>query len=335
MMLGSRDQGLKGSRRSPLRACVPVCLRAFTLVEVLIVIVVIGLLIAAIGLVGVKVIHHQKVNFTQSIMRNVRLAIDQFANDNPLGAIYDRKTNISLGIRPTFGPYPPYQLAARGGTCVSGVLEPGGSLPGDYALANRFHRDFGNRVGSVQNFVSWGTVDPPAADLDIRALYTYLRVYANSVLTQVPASALKPLSATPEYVNPAGTGASAGVAGAVDVLGIHDAWGVPLDYFLYVKLEWGITGWTVTQRVPVLRSLGVSKDVYDVARPAGTLSDYKQDWIFSDPFPSPAANQANAAFWQTGTLNTNAGTENGWARAVGAGDLSVGGDRESAFGFVP
>jgi len=137
-------------------------------------------------------------------------------------------------------------------------------------------------------------------------------VYANSVLTQVPASALKPLSATPEYVNPAGTGASAGVAGAVDVLGIHDAWGVPMDYFLYVKLELGMTGWTVTQRVPVLRSLGISKDVYDVARPAGTLSDYKQDWIFSDPFPSPAAAVNNANGGLPGAGN---GSSSGWARA--------------------
>ena len=353
MRKGSRVIGAKGPRargraslgsgQRPLNPSAPRPLgpSGFTLIELLIVITVIGVLIAVIGLVGVKVAHQQRVTLTETIMRNVKLAIDQFKENNPLANIYDRKDAA------TFGPYPPYMLAGgTGGTVppantVAQTLEPPISYGNfGYVLGDRLHRDLGNRTGIIANWVSWGTVDPNDANLDIRALYVYLKLFAPDALAQVPTSALKPLSSTPEYVNPSGLGTAAGTSGLTDVLGIYDAWGVPLDYFLYVKLEYtllpgGSAGWRVAERIPALRSFGISREEYDLEIKQQDELD-PQLWIFSDPFPSPAANRSNATFWQTGTFVGPNTSESGWARAVGAGDLNTASvPRQAAFGYVP
>jgi type II secretory pathway pseudopilin PulG len=292
----------------------------------LVVIAVIGILIAVIGLVGVRVARGQKVQLTQTIMKNVKLATEQFADQNPLRSIYDRKENrgpdgvwnTADDIRPTFGPYPPYQLAnpTQG---VAWVLEPGNPFA---TLRNRLARDLGGQAGSPNPWVS----DPFGGDNndDIRALYTYLRLYARDMLAQVPASALKPLGAVGEYeyVNPAGTGTAPGTEGLTDVLGINDAWGVPLDYFLYVKLEYALTpsgtpDWRVTDRIPVLRSRGINREAYDTLKESGQLATRADDWIFSDPFPSPAAAGVNKS---TGSITGSGAQASGWARAKAALD---------------
>jgi prepilin-type N-terminal cleavage/methylation domain-containing protein len=301
-------------------------LQGFTLVEVLIVIVVISLLIAVIGLVGVKVVHHQKVALTEAIIRDVKMAIDRFAELDPLKNIYDRKGNV------TFGPYPPYMLANNGALTVGGVLEPAGSLPQDYVLDNRFHRDLNNREGDVTQF---SAVRSDAND-DIRALYGYLRVYVADAMSQIPQNAIKRLPLNPsdpagapglaEYVNPAGTGTNPPGDGAIDVLGLYDAWGVPLNYFLYVKLEWVSTlafpngQWQVTQRIPVLHSWGISAEEYQ-AELARTDALDPQLSIFSDPFPSPAAAGVDPV---TGAINGAGAANAGWARALPAGDERIG-----------
>jgi prepilin-type N-terminal cleavage/methylation domain-containing protein len=309
-------------------------LRAFTLVEVLIVIVVISLLIAVIGLVGVKVLHGQKVALTEMTMRNVKIAIDRFAELDPLKNIYDRKDHV------TFGPYPPYTLAYAG-TGVAFYVDA--NDPND--LGVRLTRDLSGdpTIPEPNRYVD---IQQGNRNDDIRALYTYLVVYVPDTLGQIPQSAKKPLperkGLPPEMVNPAGSGTGTGAPrdGPVDVLGIYDAWGVPLDYFLYVKLEWASTlavpagEWRVTQRIPVLRSWGISREEYD-AEVGGTDALDPELWIFSDPFPSPAANHQNDAFWQTGAFNLNQTSENGWARAIGAGDLATGSDRSHSFGYVP
>ncbi len=92
--------------------------------------------------------------------------------------------------------------------------------------------------------------------------------------------------------------------------------------------------WRVADRIPVLRSFGITREEYQ-AEIGGTDAFDPQLWIFSDPFPSPPADHSNNSFWQTGTLMGSQPRENGWARAVGAGDLSVAVPREVAFGYVP
>ncbi len=300
---------------------------AFTLIEVLIVVVVIGVLVSALGIVGMKALRGNKVRQTQSIMSNVRIAIDQFAREAPLASIYNRPTG------PTFGPLPPYMLANHT-IGVSATIEPNPGFPGpDYVLANRLHRDLAsNPQSSVSNYV-YLTANDQRND-DIRALYAYLRVYSPGIVSQIPQSALRPLGTTAEYVNPAGNGTNPGAIGLVDVLGIHDAWGVPLDYYLHVKLEpqfdarAGAAVWRVTDRVPVLRSLGIDREEYDSKVGAGVAFD-SSSWIFSEPFPSPPCGAAGVG----GDLVAPAQNLSGWARAVPQGDLRTG--EPHAFGFVP
>lgn len=345
---------------------------AFTLIEVLIVIVVIGVLIAVLGLVGSRVIRGQKVNLTLSTMRGVKLAIDQFASENPLGGTYDRRAG------PTFGPYPPYQIVGTyrtGGPPPTNVREavesrdPAllGSSPAPGlidSLRSRLWRDLSNRQGGITDWVrvldtSQSQFQSQRHNNDIRALYVYLRVHAGESLTQVPPSALQPLDpSNPEYVNPKGTGPNPGLVNNtwLDVLGIHDAWGVPLDYFLYVKLEFslppagsgaalGTPQWRVVERVPVLRSRGIQREVYDrwleqLRNNSNALPlDGRDTWILSDALPAPQAQRDSATFWSTGTFLPNSGGPEvaGWARAVGEGDLvtSVSQTDPRAFGYVP
>lgn len=332
---------------APLRA------RGFTLIELLIVIVVIGLLIAAIFLVASSIHRNQKVKFTETTMRSLTMAIEQVATENPLKNVYDVKD------QQTFGPYPPYMLdsytGAPNNTSVQKVLEPAASYGNySYVLEDRLHRDLGNRQGNVTAWTQLATTGPQIqneSNDDIRALYTYLKVYSPALLSQVPESAVKPILALGklQYVNPKGTGPAPGQPGStwLDVFGIYDAWGVPLDYFLYVKLEWAVLpnvsppnniGWRVTDRVPVLRSHGISYDEY-VAEGNGTDERDPDKWIFSEPFRSPPAAQSSQTFRKDGRLPgnpTTPGRDNGWARALAAGDLqTTGPDQTRWFGYVP
>ena len=300
--------------------------RGFTLIELLVVIVVIGLLISAISIAGVKILRSQKVKGTEGIMKNVTMAIEQFSEENPLGAIYDRRdgpgrdgdwNNTWDNVYHTFGSMPPYQLEdADRSESVAWALEPRFLLSGDYALANRLHRDMGERQGVVTDWVNIDEGDD--RNDDIRALYTYLKVYSPGVLSQISESALASLTDGQEFVNPSGQGTAVGTSGLIDVLGIHDAWGVPLDYFLHVKLEYkllpnGVRTWRVVDRAPVLRSRGISRKVYETWS-AAELADASDTWIFSQSFPAPKADVTR----ETGLINTSAGSRaGGWGRAKG------------------
>lgn len=283
--------------------------RGFTLIELLIVIVVIGLLIAVIGLVGTRVMHSQKVRATESIMQGVTMALEQFQTENPLAAIYDTRA------RRTFGALPPYELERDPGTHVGAILEPAGADPG--SLRDRLVRDL--KIPSGGGVV----LAPSDQNDDIRALYAYLRIYAAGTLAQVREDSLRPLSATVEYID-----RGSGPAGRVEVLGIHDAWGVPLSYFLYVKLEYGVLpsgqlGWRVTDRIPVLWSRGVEREAAGTATP--------DSWIFSVPFPTPPAAQGDANFRVNGVLGSTTPRDNGWARARAANEQPG----PEVFGYVP
>jgi len=286
------------------------------MVELLVVVAVLALLIGLITAVAGKVLHQQKERNTRQIMQNTLLAIEQFAAENPLRHIYDRKDAAS------FGKFPPYQLAGfslNGSVAVA--LEPN-PPQGDYALANRLHRDLGQRVGDVSHWVMIDESDH--ANDDIRALGAYLRVYAPAAVATIPEAALKPIHPpNRDYVNPKGSGGTPGVdPDWVDVLGIHDAWGVPLDYMLYVKCEWRLAPgaasptWVVTERKPVLRSLAIGRDVYEVWRTADNATKRNlsppASWLFSEDLPRPWADVD-----QDGVFQSSSPQGNGWVRAVG------------------
>ena len=303
---------------------------AFTLIELLVVIVVIGVMAAILLAVGGHVIGGQKTATTQNTMRITRMAIDQFASEDPLAAQYDnpKLRNGSWLVGRTFGPFPPYQLANTATGTVGGSLEPFNSLSTAMVpnnLSTRLAHDLAGSKSPSGGDLNWVNLqldrnrpDPKPKNDDIRALYAYMAAYSPGVLEQIPETARAPLVPdTPEFVNPTGAGTNSTNPGLVDVLGIYDAWGVPLDYFLYVRLEWqaleggGGAGWAVTDRVPVLRSRGVDREVADVD------GDTKGDWLFSEPFPKPAANVTNQV---TGALSYANSGSNGWARARAGSD---------------
>ncbi len=294
------------------------------MIELLVVIAVIGLLIAAIVGIANAAIHNQKVRNTRAIMKNVTLAIDQFKEEDPLRLIYN-------GKNPTFGPFPPYQLANAPDTANQNslVYNLEANPPGaNDTLAQRLGRDFLNDASPAEGPTGVVDLDPnQATNRDIQALYTYLKVLMPSGLTQVPESALKPLNPQypppGEFVNP--TGNSSNTEAQVGIFGIHDAWGVPLDYLLYVKLEWtwrrdpllGVeqAGMKIADRIPVLRSRGISREVYDVQQNDPQAPRDPSKWIFSTEFPSPLADVANTGFWANGVFLAGNATGNGWARA--------------------
>jgi hypothetical protein len=229
--------------------------------------------------------------------------------------------------------------SAAGPPTVANVLESGaeyhrvGPPNTQYVLADRLHRDFGGRAGNVTDFAQLDPDNSLRRHDDIRALYTCLKVYAPGTLGQVPAEALRPLNPNfQEFTNPTGKGTTPNTQppGLIDVLGIHDAWGVPLDYFLAVKLEYKIlpgsntAGWYVADRMPMLRSLGITRDEYQTHLQAGTRPA-PDTWVFSGEFPAPKADVHKT----NGTFNTLNSRGAGWARAIGDRDLN------EDFGFVP
>ncbi len=288
---------------------------AFTLVELLVVIAVLGIMITVITLVAGRTIYNQRKANTLGIMRSASMAIDQFAQLNPLASIYNRHD------RATFGPYPPYMLkGARSAASVRGVLDPG---PTFNTLSERVLRDLtGQR--NPPNPERWVRLNDGDENDDARALYIYLRAFAPDAVGSLPPDRLKPLDPQrPEYVNPSGQGPEPGADGSAwfDVLALHDAWDVPLDYLLYVRLKRvadpqpgnaTAVRYVVVDRRAVLRSRGVKREVWQAG------GDDPQRWLFSEPLPKPWAQVA-----RDGQIQNNS---EGWVRAVGA--------RES-YNFIP
>lgn len=297
----------------PLPRVISASRAAFTMVELLVVIVIIILLTGLIAGVATKAIENQRITVTNNTMRMIDLAIQQFVADSPLGTYYNNRRTSRL----SFGPYPPYRLALSDNSShVGWAVEPDPPGSGN-VLAKRLGRDLANVTGgAVSNYVEIQS----GGDDDIRALYTYLRVYSPRALEQVPETARKPLRDQPEWVDVTGGTSSEGDNARAEVLGFYDAWGVPLDYFLNVRLEWGVrldgsTGLVVRDRVPVLRSHGVSREIFDEYERTSDPSvlDAKKA-IYSQPFPSPKANvDPDTGLFSGGTSG------NGWARAKAAG----------------
>ena len=278
----------------------------FTLVELLIVITVVGILISIILVVSSRVASQQKTALTRALAQQLETAIDGFAAANPLRTVYDRAESK------TFGPYPPYSLHRPSGTAdtVASVLEP--SHAG--TLAQRLRRDLGGAANDTRYAQLSGT---RPADNDNRALYTYLRVFAPDTIAQFP---VKQLQTDPgSFVNPKGTGASAGTDGAIDVQLFTDAWGVPFDYLLYVKIEYTATPtgarWVVTDRQPVIRSRGVTKEEADLGR------DSARTWLFTRELPQPVLDFASESVANDGRLpGSNQLRRGGWVRAKAASE---------------
>ncbi len=346
--------------------------RGFSLVELLVVIAVIGLLVGLIAVAAGPALNAQRRTNTIATMRNVTLAIDQFAADNPLKLLYDGRLN------PTFGPYPPYQVA---GNVRRGPGEPyqnptiaflidgdrpsdsGNGRDSDARIDIRLARDLGmpydpasGPLGNVDDWVRIDTRDAERENDDNRALSAYLSVFSPSAFNQIPSAALRPLvkpgGSLPsgEFLDTAGLAANTSAQDSKrQILGIHDAWGVPMDYFLYIRVEYGFRpdgsiGFRITERTPVLRSRGIAREIYDAQLASGAASD-PQKWIFSREMPTPYAGNltpANGRLAEPNAGPNNPTVSDGWLRAVGIGRLNgyVGGspdlpDGGEDFAFTP
>jgi len=314
----------------------------FTMIELLVVIVVLALLMALVSVVAGRAITQQKARNTQQIMQNVSLAIEEFATEDPLRGIYDRKDAAS------FGKYPPYQLRDSGPGSVSRNLESLREKPGgaNGTLRQRMRRDMLGETNPSDTYDEKLSLAGPGeaarGNDDNRALYGYLAVYTPSALSLVPEANRKPLGLLPgatfaegEYVNTStatiGTPQEAG--SRTPILGFYDAWGVPLDYMLYVKCEYRLPPggstpqWVVTERKPVLRSRGIDADTYKTwvqsnDDPTRRTTEFSppDKWIFSEELPKPWAGLTDDPAYRDGMLPSNPNppaASNGWVRAVG------------------
>lgn len=337
---------------------------AFTIIELLVVIAVIALLITLVTAAGGQLLEQQRRRNTQQVMQSLTLAVEQFAQDNPLHNFYNRKDTVS------FGPYPPYQLKkGRNPTLqsVSRLFEwnpplPGGHTSSSNMLSNRLARDMNCRTDlgeTIQDYVSIyneSTGSPDDANYqgdaltDARALFVYLKLFSPQALNLIPEEYLKPAYPNrpreqQDYVNKRGTGTNpndATVRETLDnILVVHDAWGVPLDYMLYVKAECRMAvrrpgfipmdeelRFVATERRPVFRSLGIKREVYDEAIrvqpdfPAQRRYDASK-WVFSEELPQPYAGLLGNDydyFPDPPSLGTNISSVNGWLRMAAVGE---------------
>ncbi len=359
----------------------------FTLVELLIVFAIIAILIAALTVVGRTVIDGNKRRITENTMRLATLAIEQFSNANPLKQLYDSRASRDAFNNQSFGSYVPYQLAYPEAPVASRFANPydiarvvdgNAGAPGRAVdtLMKRLARDLvqrpGDSIPAAQSRVSitYGpardtqavaicdhtTVETDSKDgrqhNDIRAFYTYLRVLQPGVLDQLPRGVFRSLSRASgqdEFINTS-SATPPNNDDRTPILAIVDAWGLPLDYFLNVRVEYagGLAGqerFRVTDRSPVFRSRGISIEEYEEEQQSPLYHTDRapsdpSKWLFSAAFPSPRANGIDAdtigpggsysaagyAFRWRGSLSAPPGESairvNGWVRALGVGDIS-------------
>lgn len=236
-------------------------------------------------------------------------------------------------------------------------------------LAQRLTRDLsGGAVtaeGAPDGNANWVALSPPTAgprvdyNDDIRSLYAYLAAYEPAGVAQIPPEALKPLPSLDtnppanlrdangrriEAIRRPGSSPGADPSPSfnaavqnpswINVLGIHDAWGVPLDYVMYVKLEpryfveaGPIAIWQVTDRQYALRSHGISREIYDgrVRTPQTAVWDDRKS-IYSSPLPQPYAQVGPNGQFLGNPVNETGG---GWVRVVGQNEPP------GSYGYVP
>lgn len=329
--------------------------RAFSLVELLIVLTVVGILASLVLTASMSIMDQNRATVTRTLMQNLEMAIGQYSELNPLRTMYD-----SPGHR-TFGALPPYQLydsnPGSDQDTVPDLVEPAQlALTSPHylksrpeTLQQRLSRDLSGFPGADPAFASeaLATTGPHTDNL---SLYAYLKTFSPGVLESFPAANLAPIGpdtldppADPQargYVNPSGNGAEPGRDGARDVLGFVDAWGVPLDYMIYTRIELLPTAdqpwsgdWVVVERLPAVRSRGIDKERYEVGLGAWRDGDNgalfgtdRSEWIFSRPLPAPVMSQVSPGGDLPGSRIPD---NNGWIRVRAAGE---GGND---YGYIP
>jgi prepilin-type N-terminal cleavage/methylation domain-containing protein len=329
--------------------------RAMTIIELMVVLAVVGLLVSMVAVTADSAIYSARARNSRQVMVGVELAIDLFKTEDPLRLVYDRP-ELS-----TFGPLPPYQLAnyQQDPYSVADSVEPSyddWDISGNGLLSDRLFVDLGRQQRAKRDWVRLGDrkggrqLNDQDGHDDIRALSAYLAAFMPGALVNLPAWALKPLNPdAPDMINVTGSLGSNSEPGQVDstwtdVLGVHDAWGVPLDYVQYVRLDWTVgrirevgdprgpvatfaPGYYVKDRRAALRSRGVDFEEYEAwldgggwTGNAGDVARYNKPsaWIWSSELPRPWLPIARTNLdYVTGSLAApTGGAPSGWLRAV-------------------
>ena len=320
---------------------------AFTLVEMLVVAAVIGLLITLITSVASSAVYSQRRSNTLNTMRVLGQAVDAFANEDPLKLIYDR------GDRASFGKYPPYQITspALAGS-VAYLVEPNAPVnSSNNRLSDRLWKDLSGQKTAKANWVNFlsdsdnSGYETRARVGDNRALYAYLNAFGPKRVVDLTDCIQKPLNPNQNYMdffNPRGSGTPSspptpGTNAYPDVqqvLGYYDAWGVPLDYCLYVKVELdrhainnadgSFNGYRIAERRPAFRSLGIDREIWLTQAASGIKTPKK--WIWNTDLPRPYAafvgDPPNPPFSTSNGVLPNPATSTaaGWSRLVGANE---------------
>jgi prepilin-type N-terminal cleavage/methylation domain-containing protein len=282
----------------------PATRRAFSLVELMIVIAILGLLVSIGVFVGSRVLYEQKVSQARATMQILTSVAEDFARVDPL-----RNKNRGATMETHFGGHPPYSL--------DDTVDFDDDNNRDFFADIRvvFHFYLANRQGSINNYVS--ELDPePDANLDlwisILNFYGLTRQFAPDLLDTIPEDiVVDPPVEQPFLIEPDGRLGDSDEQ-AVDVQAIVDPWGVPYQYLVYAKLEPELdigSGtsdpvWKVTEVIPVFMSYGAEPE-----KLAQALADPDR-WIWSEDLPRPRAN-----IDADGDLPSNATHDDaGWVR---------------------
>ena len=292
----------------------PTSRRAFSLVELMIVIAILGLLVGIGVFVGSRVRYEQKVSQARATMQILSSVAEDFAAADPLAS-----RNRRLGGVACFGQFPGYpipdDIPSAVEPRVSGFDELG--FRDDITGLNNVLMMYltGNPRASSNNWIT-----NAGGDLNrwqsILSFYTLAQLYAPTTLDLIPEDIVAdPPTDDALLVDPDGN-LNASDSRAVDVNGLVDPWGEPYQYLLYVKLEAEIdigSGeedpvWAVAEVMPVFMSFGAEPEKIDQA-----LTDPDR-WIWSEDLPQPYA--------KVNDLNDPSNENAGWIRLVPA-DLST------------
>lgn len=325
------------------------CPRGFSLVEMLVVAAVIGLLVTLITSVASSAVYSQRRANTLNTMRVLGQAVDAFAAEDPLKLVYDR------GERASFGKYPPYQITSPAlQYSVAYYVEPNAPVnSANNYLSDRLWNDLSGQKTAKSNWVNFFSdtdssstgYETRARVGDNRALYVYLNAFGPKRVVDLPDGIQRPLNPSPsfpDFFNPRGTGTpssppvqgTSNLQDVKEVLGYYDAWGVPLDYCLYVKFDidkrginnatGDFNGYRISDRRPAFRSQGIDREVWLGQSYPGLKTPKK--WVWSTDLPRPYASftgdPSNPPFTTTNGVLPNPATPNatGWTRLIGVGE---------------
>ncbi|MCH8969678.1 MAG: prepilin-type N-terminal cleavage/methylation domain-containing protein [Planctomycetes bacterium] len=229
--------------------------RAFSLVEMLVVIGIIVIILSVVLLIGQGAINNAKVSHTRVMLEQLNTAISAYSRNNPFASIN--------AVKNRYGPYPPDELMA---------FDPSSTTPG---LGN-----INLMPGGIGQFVKVG-VSPINDDLGagdyvpqgaVKALVWGLRSLPASreIYDSIPDRFRETAPTNVEFFDINGNGSFDPLTDK-EVQYLVDGWGHPIEYFAIRELAMGEIptshAWVAQKLVqsnknlPVLVSYGLDGDV--------------------------------------------------------------------------